>query len=395
MPTPTLTQLFTPLTADQVFASELDIAAQVQLPVTAWQDLSCGREILFVTAQLASNFTVGAFGGAAAGGLLDFATGDWLTLLAISNFGVTRIPATFGAGVEEYTNVAAVDYDFAAGELVLVNSVTGATYTNADDVHLPAGSVGSPTVTPGVIVAQIAGTVGSANAGQVTSLQSPVLGVSVTNTTAIAGVDEQSDPSLRTLCRLSMARASPNGPVDAYSYFATTSVRAVDGASVGVTRTNVIQQNGTVLVYVASASGGVPGDASDPNTDIGAVNANIQNNCVPTGITASTVSATPFPQTITAQVWRARGSTISDSALQQAIANQLSSYVKSVPIGGFNIGTGGTLFLDAIIGQIFQAAPGQVVQVTVSAPAGDVAVNSNQVVTIGPGPVNITVNQAP
>jgi len=393
MPTPTLTQLFTPLTADQVFASELDIAAQVQLPVTAWQELSCGREVLFVTAQLASNFTVGAFAGAAAGGLLDFATGDWLTLLAISNFGVTRIPATFGAGIEEFTNVAAVDYDFAAGELVLINSVTGATYTNAEDVHFPAGSVSVPTVTPGVIIAQTAGTTGNAAVGQVTSLQSPVLGLSVTNTTVIAGVDEQSDPSLRTLCRLSMARASPNGPVDAYSYFAVTSVRLVDGASVGVTRTNVIQQNGTVIVYVASASGGVTGDASDPNTDLGAVNANIQNNCVPTGITAATVSATPFPQTITAEVWRARGSTIGDDALKQAINNQLIAYVASVPIGGFNIGTGGTLFLDAIIGQIFQAAPGQVVQVTVSIPAADVAVNSNQVVTLGT--VTITVNQAP
>lgn len=393
MPTPTLTQLFTPLTADQVFASELEIAAQVQLPVTAWQELSCGREVLFVTAQLASNFTVGAFAGAAAGGLLDFATGDWLTLLAISNFGVTRIPATFGAGIEEFTNVAGSDQDFAAGTLVLVNSVTGATYTNAEDLHIPAGSVSVPTVVLGVIVAQAAGALGDAAVGQVTSLQSPVLGLSVTNTTFIKGVDEQSDESLRTLCRLSMARASPNGPVDAYSYFALTAVRVADGASVGVTRTNVIQQNGTNIVYVASAGGGVPGDASDPNTDLGAVNANIQNNCVPTGITASTVSATPLPQNITAQVWRARGSTISDGGLQSAIVAQLASYIATIPIGGFNIGTGGTLFLDAIIGQIFQAAPGQVVQVTVSVPSGDVAVNSNQVVTLGT--VSVTVNQAP
>src|ERR1700744_1775401 len=96
MSAPTLAELFTPATSDGVFSSMLTIAQQVGLPATAWQPISVGREILAITAQEIANFSVIAQGGAAAGGLLDFATGDWLTLLAISNFGVPRISATFG-----------------------------------------------------------------------------------------------------------------------------------------------------------------------------------------------------------------------------------------------------------------------------------------------------------
>jgi uncharacterized phage protein gp47/JayE len=392
MATPTLIQLFTPLTADQVFASELQIASDVQLPVTAWQPLSCGREVLFVTAQLASNFTVGAFAGAAAGGLLDYATGDWLTLLGISNFGVTRIAATFGAGIVTLTNVAAVDYPFLAGEFVVVNSVTGVAYTNSSDFTLLSGSTVTPTVLNIGVVAETAGTAGQAAPGQITTLQTPQLGVTCTNATAITGTDEQTDASLRALCRLSMARSSPNGPQDAYNYFAITSVRA-DGQTVGVTRTNVVQLNGSNIVYVASASGAIPGDAFDASTDLGAVNANIQNNCVPTGITATTVSATNLAIALTGTVWRSRGSTASDASIQQAVATQITNYLATVPIGGFNIGSGGQVFLDALIGQVFQALPGQIVQVTLTVPASDTPVNANQVPV--PGAINITVMQAP
>jgi len=393
MTTPTLQQLFTPLTADQVFASTLQIAAEVQLPVTAWQDLSCGREVLFVTSQLAANYTVGSFAGSAAGGLLDYATGDWLTLLGISNFGVTRIAATFGATTEQLTNVAAVDYTFAAGEFVMLNSVTGVAYTNADPFTLTSGSLASPTVLTIAIVAETAGTAGAASAGQITSLQTPLLGVSCTNLTAVTGTDEQDDESLRALCRLSMARASPNGPQDAYNYFAITAVRA-SGETVGITRTNVVQGNGTNIVYVATASGAVTGDELDPLTDLGAVHLNIQTNCVPTGIAEVTVSATNLSISVTGVVWRARGSTTSDAAIQQAITTQLTSYLAAAPIGGYNIGAGGRIFVDALIGQIFQALPGQIVQCTLSVPAADVPVASNEVPVLAL-PISITVMQAP
>ena len=392
MPTPTLQQLFTPLTADQVFASTLQIASEVQLPVTAWQPLSCGREVLFVTSQLASNFTVGAFAGSAAGGLLDYATGDWLTLLAISNFGVTRIPATFGSTTLTLTNVAAVDYPFNAGDFVAVNSVTGFTYTNAEDFTLLAGSPSSPTVIEIVIVAQTAGAAGNAQAGQITSIQSPVLGVSCTNANACVGTEEQSDDSLRTLCRLSMARASPNGPQDAYNYFAITATRA-NGDTIGVTRTNVVQANGSIIVYVASASGAITGTITDPNSDLGAVHANIQDNCVPTGIGETTVSATNLSINVTGTVWRSRGSTTSDAGIQNAVGAQLTTYLAASPIGGYNIGSGGQIFLDALIGQIFQALPGQIVQAVLTVPAADITVAANEVPVLGT--VSIVVMQAP
>ena len=377
MSDPTLAELFTPATSDGVFSSMLTIAQQVGLPATAWQPISVGREILAITAQEIANFSVIAQGGAAAGGLLDFATGDWLTLLAISNFGVPRISATFGTTQLTLTNSSAVSFTFAAGDIIFLNSRTGETYTNTTGGNL-AASGGTLVVS---VIANDAGSIANANPGEISELQTPLLGVTCTNAAALVGNDEQSDDDLRQLCRESMAKASPNGPRDAYNYFAKTATRP-DGSNVGITRVRVIQNNGSNDVYVADADGIVTGTINPDGSgsgDLYYVDQAIKANCVPTGLTETTHSAIEHDILITADVYVRSTSTLSVGDAQTEILDQLTQYFKTIPIGGYDVSGGGYVFLDAVISQIFQAAPNDIVQAVITSLTADEAMGPTDV----------------
>lgn len=372
----TLEELFAPISKDEMLASILDIAAAVGMPTTSWQPGEADREVLEVTAQKMADLT-NVTAAIAAGGLLDFAVlltdPKWITLLAKSMFGVDRILATFGSGVVTLNNTSGVTYTPVAGDLHFVNSTTGATYTNTTGGTLPA--MGMLSVD---IVADAAGTESNAASGQIDALVTPLLGVTVTNANPVAGTDNETPENLATRCRAKLAAASPNGPAAAYDYFARTAVRASDGSNVGVTRTLVVQSNGSNTVYVATASGGVPGVFNDPTTDLGAVNLNIQSKCVPTGISASVASAVVNTITVSGTVYLKHGSSANATDVQSAIVAKLIEYFSTIPIGGFDVGAGGFVFLDALIGQVFQAHP-DIIQFVPSAPPGDVALSQSDV----------------
>lgn len=364
----TLAELFVPLTKDDVLASLLSVAADVGLPTTAWQSGEPGREILEVTAQKIADLT-NVTTAQAAGGLLDFAVllpdPKWLRLTAASMYGVTWIPATFGTCDVLLTNASGVGYTPAAGDLHFLNSVTGQTYTNTTGGVLASGG-GTLTVT---VVADVAGTAANANPGEISALVTPLLGVTMTNADPLLGRDDETSVALAQRCRDKLAAASPNGAADAYRYFATTSTRQ-DGSSVGVTRVLVVQANGALTVYCASASGGIPGSAGDPTTDLGAVNVQIQSQCVPTGIIVTVATAVAHTITVAAVVYLRHGSTLTEANARTAILTKLTEYFSNVPIGGYDIGAGGTLFLSALVGQVFQAHP-DIIDVVMVSPLVD------------------------
>lgn len=383
MAVPTLNELFTPLTRDQVVASMIDVAEQLGLPITAWEAGSVGREILEICAQMVANQTqTGAV--AAAGGLLSYATGLWLTLLAYELYEVERTPATAGTGDLNMTNASGVTYTLAAGDVRGVNRTTGATYTSTTGGTLNSGG-GTLTVT---LVADLPGTDSNASAGEIDTLVTPLLGVTVTNPNAIVGTNEMTDAELVTLCRESVAKASPNGPQDAYSYFAKTTERST-GVLVGVTRVTVVQGNGTNYVYLASADGIV--EASD----VALVNTRIQTNVVPTGFTAVVSSATAQNVDVTATVYLALSSTLTNAEAQAAILEKLLAYFATIPVGGFSAGLQtNAIFLEAIIGQIFQAIPGQIVQVELTAPLADIGLSNNSVAVLTSSAASFTISAA-
>lgn len=373
MSVPTLSQLYSAKTREDVLAVILEVAQALKLPTTAWQSGSVGREILEICAQIGSNFSIGSV-VAASGGLLDYATGDWLTLLAFELYDVTREEATFGTCTERLTSTANVSYPITAGSMRFYNTRSGKTYTCTTGGTLAPGNV-TPQTLDITITADEAGSASNAAIGEISGVVTPLFGVTAANTEILVGNDAETDEALRERCRESLAKASPNGPSDAYNYFAKTATRSTDGSAIGVTRTNLDQGNGTVTVYVADASGPIDsGDLADVDTAI-------QLNCVPTGFTAVTVNAAAVTVPVTATIYLTRTSTLTIAQVTELITEKLTDYFANAPIGGYQAG-GGFIFTSAIIGQMFEASA-EIVRVTLAAPAVDVALNPNEVAVLG------------
>lgn len=373
MTTPSLGQLYTPLTADQVLQSILQIAEEIGFPITAWQAEGVAREILAIVAQLGATFSDVAVTLASLG-LLDYAEGQGLTLVAFELYDVERIEATSGTTTVTLTNTSNVLTPVAPGDLTFENVVSGYTYTNTTGGNLNAHDTLDITVE-----AVQPGTASNAAAHQILGMVTPIPGVSCDNADPLVGTDEESDDALRERCRESLARMSPNGPRDAYNYIAKTTFRP-DGSSAGVTRTAVTDGNATIIVYLASSSGPVA------PSDVALVNTNIQSNCVPTGFTATVVGATTVDVPVTATVYLSQGSTLDSGQATQLVQAQLLTYFAQIPIGGYDRGLGGKVFREAITGQIFQAS-NQFIEVTLTAPAADVSLAANQVAVL----TNVTI----
>src|SRR5882757_9271594 len=98
MPIPnTFQQLITPITEDDMLQVFLTSLAGKGLPTIAWQSGGLIFSILKIEAKAIVDL-VSLISEVAKGGLLDYATGDWLTLLAQSAYQLTRNPTVFAAG---------------------------------------------------------------------------------------------------------------------------------------------------------------------------------------------------------------------------------------------------------------------------------------------------------
>ena len=152
----------------------------------------------------------------AKGGFLDLAEGAWLTLLARYTYGVERDPGSFAAGPVLVTNSTGNIYSGDPGDLVFLNSATSKTYRNTE-----AFTIGALATNVSIAVEAIElGIASTSLAGDINQLVTPLLGVAVANPSALVGADEETDALLRERCRLSLGALSPNGPRDAYAYFA-------------------------------------------------------------------------------------------------------------------------------------------------------------------------------
>jgi uncharacterized phage protein gp47/JayE len=372
MTVPTFEQLMTPNTRDEFLSSELFVAQELGLPVTAWQPVSVAREILYINAQMLENQSV-AITPIARGGLLDYAEGAWLTLLADQVYDVQRIESTFATGPIRLNNSLSTPHTFAAGDVRILNESTGKTYTSTTGGTLTG--LGNLTLS---YAADEPGSASNITSGDVLSLVVDIPGVTAAYVSALLGQDEETDPQLRERCRESNAKASPNGPADAYNYFAKTATRP-DGTAIGVTRTNRVPSNGTVTVYVADADGSVT------SPDVAYVQEFLNENCVPTGFTVVTVSAATLTVPFVATAILAPDASASTDELTTRVTDALNEYFSTVAVGGVKSAdsTFQGLYLDTLITLARVAMGDNVLHVAISSPNSNVALLNNQVPTLG------------
>lgn len=379
----TLAELTTPLTADEVEAAIYAAVEARGAKTTAWKPGAVVRTLIAgVSIVLAAFSSLAAL--VASGGFLELATGDWLTLVARYVFGVERIGATFAAGTVRLTNASATPYSGGADDLIVRNSTTDAVYRSTE-----AWSVGASSAADVAIRAVEAGSDGTSPGGEIDELVTTLSGVTVTNSTAIVGTDEEEDPALRTRCLERTGALSPNGPKDAYAYAARGATTA-DGDTIGVTRvaTQAVG-DGTVNIWVATDSGEVTGDAGDPGTDLGAVAAAIYEQAEPLSVEAVVDTATAVTVDVTYELWVYTSSALTEAEVEDLVDEALEDLFANTPIGGHVIGTNRRLYVDDITSAIDAIRP-EVFHVEVTLPAADVAVPINYVPVLGA--VTPTVN---
>lgn len=345
-------------TADQVLSSLLATLAAQGFPTTAWQSGSVPRTLLYVfsVAIAALYVLVGDIGAAA---ILDYATGQWLTLHAASRFDVTRAASTFATHTLTLNNApGAGPYTIAPGQL-LMQSSGGVRFrsTNTANVVVPLSSSVSITM-----MAETAGTAGNATPAVIVSPANAGMG-STYGAIATSGAEEESDASLRARCKAKWSTLGRGATLDAYVYLATTS------SATTVTRARAVTGggNGTVYVYVAQTS------AAADSGMVATVQAYINvRKPFTDGVTVYPAQAIPVDVTATVTF---ESATYNTSAARAAIEAALHAALDARPIGE-------DVDLGAIYAAIRGAAAG-VLDVDVTTPAGDTSIGDSQVSLAG------------
>lgn len=371
--------LLTAATPAEVLAELYTLLEDLDLPTTTWEPGDPLRTVLAVLAQVLGGYSTLQV-VMVKSGFLDEAEQGWLTLIAREVYGVERIEATAASTDVTLVNSGGGVYSFDPGELVVKNGTTDATYTNTAIVSLGA----STTLTGVNVQAQDVGTAGNAAIGQINTLVTVLTDVTVTNPTAAAGTDEETDAALRARCRLKLGALSPNGPARAYEYVALTP--ELNGG-VAVTRVRVLPPpgDGTLTVVIASAAGVLVGG------DVALVQAGIDEWATPSSVDATVVSATGIALSPTIDLFVSTAAGMSDLEWEAAAKIALVDWVPTLPIGGVDLGAGGIVSYRAMIG-VLEGINGYVLEARVT-PASDTPLTSTQVATLDEGDVTVNVTQ--
>lgn len=359
--------LFRSYTRDEVLESMLTVADTVGLKARSWRSGSIGRTILVIIASAIAFFT--QFQGIIArGGLLDYATESWLTLLAKSLYRVYRIEATYATGDVTLTNSSGIAVGpFDIGDITVFNSVTGKTYKVQAVVSLGASSSADYPV-----LADEAGSASDAGPGTI-ELASPWIGGSATNALSILGNDEETDENLRTRCREKLGSLSPNGPAEAYSYVIKSQEYSPTSVPITRTKVEISTGDGTVDIYAATASGTPSGG------DLAIAQTAVDTYAEPQCVIATVYGATPlaFAPYVTIYV---RNDNRSDSQILNAASTAIGAYLASLPIGGLITSSPpGRVDLDGVKFAIRDTSPSTVVDIDITFPTSDPVVAAHEV----------------
>ncbi len=405
-----ISDLVTPLDKGAVLADIYDLLGLFGLTTTALQPgepipVVLDSVVAWAVDDIWNPFVVSALRAP----FLDYATGDWLTLVAALVYNRPRIPAQAGTAIVGVENRSAVSglVTINPGTLRFRNKNSGKTYSNTTVATVAqwTGAGPYPTATPVMTFeADEVGTGSNAQPGEIDPFPSvPVTSPSVglyevpiapaVTSPLFLGSDEELDANLVVRCRAAVGELTPGSPGLAYQSVARDPIGAftrrqmIPPASWGpappaISRVRVVEPGGGIVdVYLASSSGPAGGDAMTPDTDVFKANVALQLFCVPPGAVCFVQAATPLNLalgTITLDVAAESNVTAADAIATATAA--IDAFFSTLPIGGArNIGSPqGYVFFAKVIGTLVQ---GNGVETAVcSLFSADQAVVSNQVV---------------
>lgn len=363
----------------------------VGLTTTAYQPGEPVPAVLDLLAQWIADKWNNPIAPALRSQFFDFASGDWLTLRAWTQYNRKRRLQTFATGPITVENRAGGFYTLSPGDIRVKNGA-GKTFTNTTGGNLAAwtGSGAYPKLTM-TFQADEAGSGSNTAIGNI--LAALVLGpanvYAQPNTVALQGIDKESDQSLTRRCKVAPATMAPAAPRNKYEAFALDATLPdglpswlnEGGVAVSVTRVKIIEPGGSVVnIHLADPSGPASGDAVTYGTDVYACNAAIQLFCASAGVTVNVYPAAAKAVdlgTITLRIDRKSNLTTTEAIA--AATKALTAYFQELPIGGHKLSAGGTgyLLMDEVRAVARDSAPGIYLA---SCPSVDVALAANEVV---------------
>ncbi len=383
--TTSLATLIIRQTKAEIYEFALGVATALGLPVSSWQAGDPTRSLYHIESELLEALEETA-AGFIESGFLDYAEGDWLKILAEQKFGVTVPGATYATTDVVLTNPGGGLYTVDAGDLVFKSTVSGKTYTSTTGGTLASGPGTTLTVT---VVADEAGSDSSASIGEIDDMVTPLGSTTCTNPAAAVGVDAQDDETTRQQCRARRARATPNGPKDAYTDVALDS--ELTGTS-AITRCRAYGDSttGNVTVYLAGPAGAVV------EADRALVELAILANATPLCITPTVLSCSDVtvPVTYTLLIYKRCNKTAAEIAA--AVEDALEQMLATQPIGGDIVAPATTGYLDqSLIASTIRETFADAFSVSVSLPAGNTALTNGQVAALGTVTPTITLVNNP
>ncbi len=353
-----LVSLLATKTRDQLVSEILSTLSGAGLPVTAWQEGGVARSLVKADATALADLYASVV-LVAKGGFLSESSGAWLTLLAKSRFDLDRLPATFAAGQMVLAAAAGTGpYTIAPGGLLITDGTVRWRSTNTLNVSVPSGGTAAINVR-----AESPGTAYNVGVGATLSIVSPAYaGLTVTNPViagtstwqTVSGQPEETDDELRLRCLARWSSLGRGASIDSYVYLA---LNCPDAPSIRKARVVPGTGDGKVGVYISHAGGPATGG------EVSAVQAWL-NTQKPVTDDVSVYAASVTTVVVTGTV-RVRNSTYNTSDNRNKARDAVGAYFETLEMGD-GVDLGG-------IYAALRSADG-VVDVDISAPAGDVSI---------------------
>lgn len=352
-----ISQLVTARTADEITTEELATLAAAGFPVDAWAVGGAARGLVrsHATALAAAESVAAELAG---GAYLDSAAGDYLDLLVLDRFRLTRIAATYAVGEVQLTVASgAGPFSVPAGGLLVSDGVRR---WRSTEVGITTITSAAPTTFS--VRAEVAGTDGNGNNNTITSILSPALpGVTCNNPVVGAtstwlttvGVARESDAALRARAVARWATlAFGAGTRAAYGFLLSSATmdNTATGTSCGITRYGFGSPggDGTVPIAIAGATGLLTNGQRD------AARAYVLDRCAITDTPqinhASTVAIDLSTSTVT---FKAGYNTLTN---QNKVATAIREYVNAFAMGSDSETP--TLDREGVAHAIYAAVPG-------------------------------------
>jgi phage-related baseplate assembly protein len=362
-----ITDLVKDIEREDVLADMLTVAATLGLSTTSWVPGEPVWVLLTTIADQLAKLWNTVIVRANRAGFLDYASGDWLTLLAWTVYDVYRKEATFATGPITVQNRGGGFYNLIGGEIRVANS-TGQTFKNVTGGTLSpwtGGAAPFPTLTL-TFQADEAGSTSSTPIGGIQAYPNapttaPAGIYALANAVPLIGGAVEEDDALKARCRLSTGPLSPAGAKSAYSSVALSTKRS-DGTSIDCTRVKVIDTGGgTLAVWLASAKGATPGTVLFTDTDVYLANVALQDKVVPAGISAYVNGALEVLVAVDITVYVDRASNVTAAEAIASAGAAVSLYFSKLPIGGYTVVPGaanGYVFRESLVAVATKSNPG-------------------------------------